>query len=265
MRPVRPSPIEGFLKVSKRASLHLFSKFVKGASRGEDEPSALSGQTCYSPVVPAFAEHPQSRGEEIANSISHGLGVIAILVGAPFLIIHAASTDSAWNIVGASIFLASAVVLYLGSTLYHAIPHAGARQVFHVLDHSGIFFLIAGTYTPFTLGILRGPLGFTMFGVIWALASIGIVLKGLRVMRSRRWSNIFYLGLGWMVLILAKPLWDQAGPVLFLWLFGGGIFYSFGLFFYNAKQLKFSHFLWHLCVLAGTALHYIAVYQFAFR
>lgn len=208
-------------------------------------------------------EHHQTRGEEIANSISHGLGVIAILIGAPFLIIHAVRTGSTWDVVGASIFIGCASLLYIGSTLYHAIPHPRARQVFHVLDHSGIFLLIAGTYTPFTLGILRGAWGWPLFFTIWILAIGGIILKSLGRLRHRHWSNTIYVGMGLMVMIAAKPLWINASPWVLAWLGAGGVAYIGGIAFYNAKRLRYSHFIWHLFVIAGTAFHYYAVLKFA--
>lgn len=185
------------------------------------------------------------------------------MVGAPFLILHTIRTGTTWDIVGAGIFIGCASVLYLGSTLYHAIPHPRARKVFYVLDHSGIFLLIAGTYTPFTLGVLRGGFGWTMFGVIWGLSVLGITLKAVGLLKHRGWSNLIYLGMGWMIIALAQPLWVKATPMVFAWLLAGGLFYSFGLLFYNAKRLRYSHFLWHLCVMAGTALHYFAIMKFA--
>lgn len=208
-------------------------------------------------------EHPQTRGEEIANSISHGIGVLAVLIGAPFLIIHAIRTGTAWDVAGAGVFIGCASLLYLGSTLYHAIPHAKVRRVFYVLDHGGIFLLIAGTYTPFLLGVLRGGLGWTMFSIIWALTALGITLKAVGVLRHRGWSNLLYLGMGWMVILVAQPLWVKATPLVFVWLLGGGLFYSLGILFYNAKRLRYAHFIWHLFVIAGTALHYFAVFKFA--
>lgn len=213
--------------------------------------------------MPNFSEIKQTRGEEIANSISHGLGVLAIFIGAPFLIVHAIHSGSTWNIVGSSIFIGCASLLYLGSTFYHAIPHPKARRVFHVFDHGGIFLLIAGTYTPLTLGVLRGGWGFTMFGIIWALALSGIVLKALRLIKRRLWSNIIYLGMGWMVLIMAKPLWDRVPPMFFVWLLAGGLAYSFGILFYNVKRWRYAHFIWHLFVIAGTTFHYFAILKYA--
>jgi hemolysin III len=211
----------------------------------------------------SLGDPQQSRGEEVANSISHGFGVLAVLVGAPFLIIHAVRNGSALDVIGAAVFIGCASLLYLGSTLYHAIPHPRARKVFYVLDHGGIFLLIAGTYTPFLLGVLRGGLGWTLFGIVWTLAVLGIVLKATKLLRHRGWSNVFYLGLSWMVLVAARPLWEKATPMVFVWLIGGGIFYTCGVLFYNAKRLRYAHFVWHMFVMAGTTLHFFAVLKFA--
>lgn len=210
-----------------------------------------------------MSQRPQSRGEEIANSISHGVGVVAVLVGAPFLMLHAIRTGNAWDIVGTSIFIGCASLLYLGSTLYHAIPHRRARRVFHVLDHSGIFLLIAGTYTPFTLGVLRGAWGWPLFGVIWALAILGIVLKSVGKLSNRHLSNALYVLMGLLILIASRPLWVNVSPWVLAWLGAGGVAYIGGLAFFNAKRLRYAHFVWHLFVIAGTAFHVVAIWKFA--
>lgn len=208
-----------------------------------------------------FLEHPQTRGEEIANSVSHGLAALVAAVGAPFLIAQAVRNGTIWEVIGVSVFIGCAVVLYLGSTLFHALPHSGARRVFRILDHGGVFLLIAGTYTPFMLGTLRSEWSLIVLGVVWLLAAAGIVLKALGLIHRRLWSNLLYLGMSWMIVAFAKPLWDHATPVLFLWLIGGGLAYSFGILFYNAR-LRFSHLVWHVLVITGTALHFVAIYRF---
>jgi hemolysin III len=207
-------------------------------------------------------KRPQSTGEEIANSVIHGLGVLAVLTGAPFLIVAAAQRRSAWTVVGSCVFLASMLTLYLSSTLYHALTHPGAKRVFHVLDHGAIYLSIAGTYTPFTLGALRGPWGWSLFGVVWGLAAVGITLKSLDRLWHPRLSNLIYLGMGWVVLGAARPFWQHVGPAGLLWLLVGGLAYSGGVVFYTSRR-RHSHALWHLCVLAGTVCHFFAVLWYA--
>jgi hemolysin III len=204
-------------------------------------------------------ELPQSRGEEIANSISHGLGALAVLTGAPFLIIAASKTGSPWTIVGASVFLFAMFVLYTSSTLLHGLSFTSVKKVFRVLDHGAIFLLIAGTYTPFTLGALRGPWGWALFGVIWGLAILGITLKATDMLWHRKWSNFIYLVMSWLIVIAVWPMWKYESHAVLAWLLGGGIAYSGGVYFYSVQQKRFSHLLWHLLVLAGSACHYFAV------
>jgi hemolysin III len=208
------------------------------------------------------AKRPQSTGEEIANSVTHGLGVLAVLTGAPFLILAAVRHHSAWDVVGSSVFLASMLTLYLSSTLYHALTHPGAKRVFHVLDHGAIYLLIAGTYTPFTLGVLRGPWGWSLFGVVWGFAALGITLKALRALWHPVLSNAVYLVMGWVALAAARPFWQHVRPAGLLWLLAGGVAYSGGVVFYNSTR-RYSHALWHLCVLAGTVCHFFAVLWYA--
>ncbi len=208
------------------------------------------------------AKRPQTTGEEIANSVTHGLGVLAVLTGAPFLLVAAVQRRSAWDVVGSSVFLFSMLTLYLSSTLYHALTHRTAKRVFHVLDHGAIYLLIAGTYTPFTLGALRGPWGWTLFGVVWGLAVLGIVLKSRRALSHPLLSNALYLGLGWIVLAAARPFWREVGPAGLLWLLAGGVAYSGGVYFYTSRW-RFAHALWHMCVLAGTVCHFFAVLWYA--
>lgn len=208
-------------------------------------------------------EKPQTRGEEIANSISHGVGVVAVLVGTPWLIISAIHSGSAWNIVGASIFAVSMALLYLFSMLYHAIPHPRAKKVLRILDHSAIFILIAGTYTPFTLGVLRGGWGWSLFGVIWGIAIIGIVLKSLRALWHPIISNTIYLAMSWLIVIAVWPLWQHVPLSGLLLLLAGGVAYTGGIWFYNARRLRYAHLVWHLFVIAGTACHFFAIWRYA--
>lgn len=205
---------------------------------------------------------PQSPGEEIANSVSHGVGFVFALVALPVLIIHALPHGTA-AVVGASVFGATLALLYLSSTIYHALRNERAKNVFRVIDHSAIYLLIAGTYTPFTLGVLRGPWGWSLFGVVWGLALAGVVFKTTLGMRWPRLSNAIYIAMGWMVVIAAKPLWTQMAGWGLFWLFAGGIAYTAGVAFYAAPRLRYAHFLWHLAVLAGTACHFVAVLRYS--
>jgi hemolysin III len=211
----------------------------------------------------AFREHRQSLGEEIANSVSHGVGLLAAIVAAPILIVAAVWRGGAAGIVGASIFAATVVVLYSTSTLYHALPESRAKRVFRVLDHGAIFLLIAGTYTPFTLGVLRGAWGWTLFGLVWGLALAGVALKASGGVRYPVLSTSLYLAMGWLVLIAVKPLWDRVPMWGLFWLLAGGLAYTVGVAFFAAKRVRYGHFVWHLFVLVGTVCHFIAVLRYA--
>ena len=208
-------------------------------------------------------EHPQSPGEEIANSISHGVGLVAALVAVPILIVSAVRRGGAPGIVGASVFAGTMVLLYLTSTLYHALPENRVKRVFQVLDHGAIFLLIAGTYTPFTLGVLRGGWGWTLFGLVWGLAVLGIVLTTVGGVRRPWLSTCLYLGMGWLVLIAVRPLWLRMPLPGLAWLVAGGLAYTGGVAFFAAKRLRYSHFIWHLFVLTGTCCHFFAVLWYA--
>jgi hemolysin III len=204
----------------------------------------------------------QSRGEEIANSVSHGVGFVAALIATPFLV-FAAIPHGAASIVGVSVFAATIAVLYLASTLYHAFPPSRAKRVFHVLDHGAIFLLIAGTYTPFTLGVLRGGWGWTLFGVVWGLAAAGIVVRSVRPSRYPVLATAVYVAMGWLVLVAIHPLWLGMPHAGFLLLLAGGLAYTGGVAFYAAKHVRYAHFVWHLLVLAGTGCHFVAVLRYA--
>jgi hemolysin III len=208
----------------------------------------------------AVLEREQSRGEEIANSISHGVGLVAALAATPLLIAHAVRLGDAGFIVGASVFAATMVLLYLASTLYHALPRGKAKRAFRVIEHAAIFLLIAGTYTPFTLGVLRGVWGWTLFGLVWGLAAVGVLLAVVGGgVRYRALSVLLYLGMGWLIVVAIRPLWLGMPLTGLLWLVAGGLAYTVGVAFFAAKRLRYGHFVWHLFVLAGTACHFIAV------
>lgn len=200
----------------------------------------------------------QTLGEEIANSISHGLG-LAGAAGILPVLVAAASRQGPAAVAGASVFGASMVLLYFSSTLYHALPRNRAKRFFQYLDHASIYVLIAGSYTPFTLGVLRGSLGWALFGVVWGLALLGIVLKGFGKMRHPWLSTGLYLLMGWLVVVALGPLAAGLSKAGMVWLVAGGLAYTFGVMFYAADHIPFAHFVWHLFVLAGTACHVGAV------
>ncbi len=203
-------------------------------------------------------DRPQTLGEEIANSISHGVGFIAALAASPFLIWVAAGKGETLTVVAASIFAASMVLLYLSSMMYHCLPENRAKRVFLIFDHIAIFLLIAGTYTPFALGVLRGAVGWTLFGLIWGAALFGIITQLAPKLRHSKLSLALYLGMGWMVVLVIRPLCLALPLNGLLWLIGGGLAYTVGVIFYVAKA-RYSHFIWHLFTIAGTTCHFFAI------
>jgi hemolysin III len=211
-----------------------------------------------SPLI-TLPERRQSKGEEIANSVSHGIGLVGGALAAPVLIFAAVRRGDPPFIVGASIFTASMILMYFSSTLYHALPRGRAKRVFRVIDHGSIFLLIAGTYSPFTLGVLGGAWGWTLFGIVWGLAAVGVVMKST----GRAWHPIFstclYLLMGWLALIAVRPLWTQLPRASIAWLALGGLAYTGGVAFYAARRLRYGHLVWHLFVVAGTACHVMAI------
>jgi hemolysin III len=211
----------------------------------------------------AARRRPPSRGEEIANSVSHGVGFIAALAVTPLLVQEAARRGGAVAIAGAIVFAGTVAVLYLASTLYHALPKNRAKHVFRIIDHSAIFLLIAGTYTPFTLGVLRGAWGWALLAIVWCLAALGIVLKSVGGIRYPRLSTMLYVGMGWLALIAIRPLWVHVPVAGWLWLIAGGVAYTAGIAFYAAERVRYGHFVWHVFVLAGTACHCVAVWRYA--
>ncbi len=197
-------------------------------------------------------------GEEIANAASHGVGLLVALAATPVLIVSAAGRG-ALSMAGVSVFAATVVLLYLASTLYHALPPNRAKRVFRIVDHGAIYLLIAGTYTPFTFGILRGPWGWTLFGIVWTVAIAGVILKAVGGFRYPRFSTVLYIALGWIVIVAIRPLWALMPVSGWVWLVAGGLAYTGGVAFYAAERVRYAHLVWHLFVLAGTACHYCAV------
>jgi len=207
--------------------------------------------------------HTQSREEEFANSLSHGMALMLAMVAIPTLISSAIEQGEMARILGATVFSASVVLLYFTSTVYHALPASRAKSLFQLLDHSAIYLLIAGTYTPFTLGALRGRWGWMLLGAIWSLALIGLAFKATAGMRYEKLSTGLYLFMGWLALLVIKPLWQELPAWGIFWLLAGGISYTVGVAFYATDHLPYNHFRWHLFVIAGTACHFVAVLKYA--
>jgi hemolysin III len=209
-------------------------------------------------------ERPQSPGEEIANSGIHGLALLAAIAGVPFLIARAIPLGVA-HVVGASVFAATMVLLYLTSTLYHALPEGRAKRFFLKLDHCAIYVFIAGSYTPFALGALGGsPWGWALFGLIWSFAVIGVTLKAFDRLRHPRLSSGLYLVMGWLVVIAAGPLAERVPLLCVQLLVAGGLAYTVGIvFFALGSRFRFAHAIWHSFVVAGSGLHFFAVLSYA--
>ncbi len=209
--------------------------------------------------VPATATRTLTKGEEIANSVTHGAGFVASVVAFPFLVVAAARRWGAPEVVGASVFASTLVALYLVSTLYHALRPSRAKQVLQKLDHAGIYLLIAGSYTPFTLGALRGAWGWTLLALVWAIAGTGIALEFALGKRVHRVAVGLYVVMGWLVVVAVKPLLAAVPWPGLAWLVAGGLLYTGGVAFYAAKRVRYAHTVWHLFVLAGSACHFVAI------
>ena len=205
----------------------------------------------------------QSLGEEIANCVSHGAALLAAIVAAPFLI-GAASRFGAAHVVGCSVFAATMILLYLASTLYHALPHGRGKRVFLKFDHGAIYLFIAGSYTPFALGALGGPWGWSLFGVLWTLAVLGMTLKSVDRL-SRPWASTgLYLLMGWLVLIAVVPLVEHVPARGIAWLVAGGLAYTTGVVFFALdSRLRYAHTVWHGFVVAGSCCHFVAVLHYS--
>ena len=201
--------------------------------------------------------------EEIANSISHGLGLILAIVALPTLVLSAMRAGNGRFIVGVSVFGATMVLLYLASTLYHSLTHEAAKRLCRLFDHTAIFLLIAGTYTPFALGVMRGLWGWSMLAIVWTLAIVGITLKIIERTRHSRISIILYVLMGWLAVVATKPILALIPVPGILLILAGGIAYTGGLAFFAAHQIRYNHFIWHLFVIAGTTCHFFAVLWYA--
>jgi hemolysin III len=202
--------------------------------------------------------------EELANALTHGVGLLASLIGMPILVLAALNRGERIAVIGMSVFGATLIALYAASTFYHAVPHPVLKQRLRVMDHAAIYLLIAGTYTPFTLGVLRGTWGWTLFGIVWTLAALGVLFKlWFGSGRFHRLSTAIYVMMGWVIVIAIKPLaqsMEHAGLYL---LIAGGLSYTGGVVFYMDKRRSWTHPVWHLFVLGGSVCHYFAVLWYA--
>jgi len=201
----------------------------------------------------------QTTGEEIANAITHGIGALLAIAALVVLVVLAVMNGTVWHVVSFSIFGATLVLLYFASTLYHSLARTRARVVFNKIDHIAIYLLIAGTYTPFCLIALRGWIGWTVFGVVWACAIAGAVLKAISIGTRVRLSTILYVLMGWVIVFAIKPLYDAISLNGFIFLMAGGVSYTLGTIFFLRDRVKYNHSVWHLFVLGGSIFHFFAV------
>jgi hemolysin III len=200
-----------------------------------------------------------SLGEEIANSVTHGIGTALSVAALVLLVVFAIQNRDTWQIVSFSIYGTSLIVLYLASTLYHAFTNEKVKNFFQIMDHSCIFLLIAGTYTPPTLIAMRGSWGWTLFTVIWALAVGGLIFEAMNIGKYKIISVIIYVTMGWLALAAIKPMLAALPPGLFKWIIIGGLFYTSGIIFYACKKIPYNHAIWHLFVLGGSITHFFGI------
>jgi hemolysin III len=212
----------------------------------------------------ARAVRSQSLGEEIANAVSHGLGFLLAIASLPILVYHAAQRGTAVNVVAASVFAGTMILLYLISALYHALPPGRAKLWLNRMDHAAIYLFIAGSYTPFALGVLRGSWGWALFAIVWAAAALGVTIKLLNRLRHPLWSTGLYVAMGWLALIAAGPMMDRMSLAGLGWLLAGGLSYTLGaVVFLVDHRVRYAHFVWHLFVLGGSACHFFAALWYA--
>ncbi len=210
------------------------------------------------------AERSQTGGEEVANAITHGLGCLLSLAALPLLVWQANRLGGAADIVAASIFGATLVLLYGISALYHALPPGAVKSWFNRMDHAAIYLLIAGSYTPFTLGVLQGPWGWMLFGVVWGAAALGVTIKLLNRLRHPWLSTGLYVAMGWVAVVAAGPLVERVPLAGLAWLVAGGLCYTLGaVVFMLDNRLRYAHTVWHLFVLAGSVCHFFAAFGYA--
>ena len=198
-------------------------------------------------------------GEEIFNSVSHGVGAGLSIAGTVILIITSAIHSNAWGIVSSCIYGASLIILYTMSTLYHSFTNKKAKAFFRIMDHNTIFLLIAGTYTPITLYFLGGVTGWVLFGIVWGSAIFGIVMNSINLEKARIPSIFCYVAMGWVIIFAIKPLILAMPKISLIFLVGGGVFYTLGIIFYAIKKIKYFHSVWHLFTIVGSVLHYFSI------
>lgn len=204
--------------------------------------------------------HTFSKKEEVANSITHGIGILFSVPALVLLIVYASIYGNAWHIVSFTLFGATMLFLYTASTFVHALPQGKAKNVFEILDHSAIYFFIAGTYTPFTFLIIKGWLGWTLFGIVWGLAIGGTVFKSFFVKKFLFWSTMLYVVMGWLIVFGWNSIVENLSNEGILYLVLGGVFYTVGSIFYMWRGFKYHHAIWHLFVLGGTVTHFICIF-----
>lgn len=201
----------------------------------------------------------QTTREEIANAITHGLGALLAIAALVLLIVFAAIKGTAWHVVSFSLFGATLVLLYTASTLYHSLTHKAAKNLFNKFDHMAIYLLIAGTYTPFCLVALRGWIGWTLFGIVWGSAILGVVMKAFHTGKKQLLSTLLYIIMGWVVLLAIQPLYHAISYNSFMLLIAGGVSYTLGTIFFIKDNIRFFHSVWHLFVLGGSVMHFFSV------
>jgi hemolysin III len=209
-----------------------------------------------------MAEPRPSRGEELAHTLSHGLGLLAALIAGPLLVGRAFAHGKPWGVISACVFVASMVVMYLASTLYHAWPPGQRKRAFRTMEHCAIFLLIAGTYTPVSILAIQGAWGWSLLALVWLLVIIGILLKSFASTNHRWLPAVLYLALAWLIILEIRPLSASIPFAGIVWLFAGGIAYTAGMAFFAAKSVPYCHFVWHLFVIAGTTCHFVAIWGY---
>ena len=206
-----------------------------------------------------FLRRKYTLGEELFNAITHGIGALLSVAGCVVLLVRCHQLGDSVAAVSSAIYGATLIILYTVSTLYHAIANEKAKAVFRVFDHVTIYLLIAGTYTPYTLACLGGALGWTLFGIVWTAAIVGIVFSSISLRRFQKLSLICYIAMGWVILIAIKPLWQVIGTLPMVFLVIGGVLYTGGVLFYQMKESRYMHSIWHLFVIAGSIFQYFSI------